>query len=224
MASTTTTRCSRSIARCTSCSRRRWPPAPTASPRCTVESCISYARAERPRESRGAPPAAAGHRPQRLRRVCCSSAASICWSAMLGVLKAGGAYVPIDPTYPADRIEFMVDATVRARVIVARRRADHRPGRGRGSRSHLPDPGRRRLRGRIRRESRGDQRAGATAPTCFTRRGRPACPRARSSGTTARSITSTRSSGRCSSIATRCSCRRLPRLPTSRSGSSSVRC
>ena len=28
--------------------------------------------------------------------------------AMLGVLKAGGAFVPIDPTYPSDRIEYML--------------------------------------------------------------------------------------------------------------------
>ena len=29
--------------------------------------------------------------------------------ALLGILKAGGAYVPIDPTYPSDRIDYMLD-------------------------------------------------------------------------------------------------------------------
>ena len=40
-------------------------------------------------------------------------------TAMLGVLKAGAAYVPIDPTYPSDRIEYMVTNSA-ARVMVAR--------------------------------------------------------------------------------------------------------
>ena len=37
--------------------------------------------------------------------------------AMLGVLKAGGAYLPLDPTFPADRIEFTV-ADSGARAII----------------------------------------------------------------------------------------------------------
>ncbi|MGN0621073.1 MAG: amino acid adenylation domain-containing protein [Porcipelethomonas sp.] len=31
--------------------------------------------------------------------------------AMLGILKAGGAYMPVDPTYPMDRILFMIEET-----------------------------------------------------------------------------------------------------------------
>jgi len=37
--------------------------------------------------------------------------------AIFGILKAGGAYVPIDPAYPADRIQFLVEDT-RAPVLV----------------------------------------------------------------------------------------------------------
>jgi amino acid adenylation domain-containing protein len=37
--------------------------------------------------------------------------------AMLGVLKAGGAYVPVDPTYPAERREYML-ADSRASVVI----------------------------------------------------------------------------------------------------------
>ncbi|HEY0077693.1 MAG TPA: amino acid adenylation domain-containing protein, partial [Pyrinomonadaceae bacterium] len=38
--------------------------------------------------------------------------------AMLGVLKAGAAYVPLDPTYPAQRLAFML-ADTQARVVVS---------------------------------------------------------------------------------------------------------
>ena len=41
-------------------------------------------------------------------------------ATLLGVLKAGAAYVPLDPTYPADRLEFMVeDAGLAALVFDA---------------------------------------------------------------------------------------------------------
>src|SRR5947208_1176403 len=38
---------------------------------------------------------------------------------LLGILKAGGGYVPLDPTYPAERLSFMLE-DARASVLVTR--------------------------------------------------------------------------------------------------------
>jgi non-ribosomal peptide synthetase component F len=37
--------------------------------------------------------------------------------AMLGVFKAGGDYVPLDPTYPGDRIKYMIDDSQMAMIL-----------------------------------------------------------------------------------------------------------
>jgi amino acid adenylation domain-containing protein len=51
--------------------------------------------------------------------------------ASLAILKAGGAYVPIDPTYPPERVAFMLDDTRIDVVVASRDRADlaHRESR-----------------------------------------------------------------------------------------------
>ncbi len=38
-------------------------------------------------------------------------------AAILGIQKAGGAYIPIDPSYPAERVTYMLDNSQAARVI-----------------------------------------------------------------------------------------------------------
>lgn len=40
--------------------------------------------------------------------------------AVLGILAAGGAYLPLDPTYPRERLEYML-ADAGARLVLTRR-------------------------------------------------------------------------------------------------------
>ncbi|MBW4664820.1 MAG: amino acid adenylation domain-containing protein [Chroococcus sp. CMT-3BRIN-NPC107] len=41
----------------------------------------------------------------------CLESSPVAIAAMLGIIKAGGAYVPIDPAYPVERLQFMVEDT-----------------------------------------------------------------------------------------------------------------
>src|SRR5205823_6048302 len=40
-------------------------------------------------------------------------------AALLGVLKAGGVYVPLDPTYPAERLRFMLADSAPAVIVTS---------------------------------------------------------------------------------------------------------
>jgi amino acid adenylation domain-containing protein len=50
--------------------------------------------------------------------------------ALLGVLKAGAAYVPLDPSYPSDRLAFMVEDAAAAVILTQRRLRDALPEGG----------------------------------------------------------------------------------------------
>ncbi len=45
-------------------------------------------------------------------------------AALLAVFKAGGAYIPLDPSYPAERLAFMIDDAKPAVIVVSEQTAD----------------------------------------------------------------------------------------------------
>jgi amino acid adenylation domain-containing protein len=68
-----------------------------------------------------------GVRPDTLVGVCLDRSPSMV-VGVLGVLKAGGAYVPIDPTYPAERLAFMVEDSKVTLVVTQRSLLEALPG------------------------------------------------------------------------------------------------
>ena len=46
---------------------------------------------------------------------------------ILGILKAGGAYIPLDPTYPSERLSFMLDDSQAHILLTQQRLVAHLP-------------------------------------------------------------------------------------------------
>ncbi len=60
------------------------------------------------------------HVPARSRIALCASPSVDAIVGILGILKAGAAYVPIDPTYPAERVRFLLEDARPALVLTTR--------------------------------------------------------------------------------------------------------
>jgi non-ribosomal peptide synthetase component F len=94
---------------------------------------------------------------------------------LIGILKAGGAYLPLDPSYPAERLTFMLEDAGAALVITSAALGDRlgQPARGGSSlirrRRHLQSSPRARRRSRSR---------GITSPTSSIPQAPPEPPRA----------------------------------------------
>ena len=94
---------------------------------------------------------------------------------LLGILKAGGAYLPLDPSYPQERLAYMLSdagaAVVVTQAALAERLAAHPVRLVRLDARLGASPGSRRLRRRA-------ASVPTILPTFFTHRVRPAGPRA----------------------------------------------
>ena len=48
-------------------------------------------------------------------------------AAILGILKAGAAYVPLDPAYPVERLQYMIEDSQASVIVAHRHLADSLP-------------------------------------------------------------------------------------------------
>ncbi|MET0395681.1 MAG: amino acid adenylation domain-containing protein, partial [Longimicrobiaceae bacterium] len=81
------------------------------------DETLTYAELERAANRLAHHLRARGVGPESRVAVCAERSAELV-VALLGVLKAGGAYVPIDPSYPAERIAYLVEDSGCAAVLV----------------------------------------------------------------------------------------------------------
>jgi amino acid adenylation domain-containing protein len=88
------------------------------------ENCtLTYADLDRASDRLAAQLRAAGLGPDRLVALCAERSIEMV-VAMIATLKAGGAYLPLDPTYPAERLAFML-ADARPVVVLVQPRLLH---------------------------------------------------------------------------------------------------
>jgi natural product biosynthesis luciferase-like monooxygenase protein/amino acid adenylation domain-containing protein len=84
------------------------------------DRALTYAQLDAASDRFAARLRASGVGPEKLVGVCVERSAEMV-VALLAILKAGGAYLPLDPTYPADRVAFML-ADARPLLLLTQKR------------------------------------------------------------------------------------------------------
>ena len=136
---------------------------------------LTYARARCAREPAGASSARPWRRSRDRRRGYVLERSPEMLIALLGILKAGGAYLPLDPSYPPERLAYMLADAARAGAAVASGLLERLPehdARSRVSRCRL-------ARHRARAHHRSGQLPSirTASPTSSTRRAPPERPK-----------------------------------------------